>query len=48
MMKLVIEGLATEKPVEEVKQAATQSIEKVTVIQVELGGLHIKIIVPTE
>ncbi len=47
-MRLVAEGPATEKLVEEVKQAATQSMIEVAVIQVELGDLHSKITAPAE
>jgi len=47
-MRLAIEGPATEKLVEEVKQAAMQSAAEVAVIQVELGGLCSKITTPSE
>ncbi len=46
--RLAIEGPTTKKLVEEVQQAATQSVTKVAVIQVELGDIHSKIVVPAQ
>ena len=48
MMRLVVEGLATEKLIKEVQHAAAQSATEVSVIQVELGDLHSKIAAPVE
>lgn len=47
-MRLVVKGPATEKLVEEVKQAATHGATEVAVIKVELGDLRNKIATPTE
>ena len=47
-MRLAAEGPTIEKLVEEVKQAATQSVTEVAVVQVELGDLHSKITAPAE
>lgn len=41
-------GPQMEQLVEEMKQVATQCTAKVTVVQVELGGLHDKISTPAE
>lgn len=48
MMKLAIEGRAIKQLVEEVKQAAAQSIVEVIVVQVKLWDLRRKIAMPTE
>jgi len=48
MMWFTVEGLATEKLVEEVQQEGTQSDVEVAVIQVEWGDLCCKIATPTE
>lgn len=48
MMKLVTEGPTTKQLAEEVKQAATQSIPEVTVVQVDLGDLQRKIVMPSK
>jgi len=47
-MHLIVEGPTIEKLVEKVQQAVTQSVAEVTVMQVELGGLRSKIVMPAE
>lgn len=48
MMRWAVEGPATEKLAEEVQQVVTQSVVELALIQVELGGVHNKIAVPSE
>jgi len=47
-MRLAVKGPTTENIIEEVKQATTQSIVEVAMIQVELGDLHNKIKTPVD
>ena len=48
LMRLEIEGPATKKLVEEVRQAATQSVVEVAVIQMEVGDLRSNIAAPAK
>jgi len=48
MMRLVVEGPANEKLIEEVQKVVTQSTVEVVVIQVGLGDLCSEIVVPSE
>lgn len=48
IMRLVVQGPTTKKMIEEVQQAAAQSTAEVVVIQVQYGGIPIKITAPTE
>lgn len=47
-INLDIRGAAIEQVIEEMKQAETQCTTEVSVVQVELGGLHDKIFAPSE